>query len=189
MTVGSSDVGTAKTDEHKRLFRHFIEQVWNQGDVSVVDELFAVDFVFHTPAEPEPIQGRDGFKRFIARIRGGFPDVHITIEDLIAEEDTVAARLRMSMTHLGAYQGIPPTGIRLETTQMLIDHFAAGQVQETWQEIDALRVLQALGVAPRPGIGPVGLIAWAFGTVGRFAALQMRHARHRGGERPGQIGR
>jgi hypothetical protein len=60
---------------------------------------------------------------------------------------------------------------------MFFDRMADGKIAESWQEVDALRILTELGVVPPPGLGPAGLIAWAFRTVGRFALLQARHAR------------
>lgn len=171
---------SAAAEANKEVVRRAFEEVWNQRRLEAVDELFAPDFVFHSPAEPEPIRGLDGYKRFVARIRGGFPDVGVRVEDIIAEGDMVAVRVTMEMTHTGTYQGIPPAGKGLRATQMFFDRMADGKIAESWQEIDALRILTELGVVPPPGIGPVGLIAWAFRTVGRFALLQARHAR-RGG--------
>lgn len=133
--------------------------------------------MFRSPAEPDPIRGPDGFKRFVDRIRGSFPDVHVSIEDMLAEGDLVAVRLTMTMTHTAPYQGLPATGRRLTGTQILIDRVADGRIVETWQEVDALGIMQQLGAVPPPGIGPLGLIRWAFATVGRFAVLGARGAR------------
>jgi steroid delta-isomerase-like uncharacterized protein len=164
-------------EANKEVVRRAFEEVWNERRPEAIEELFAPDFVFHSPAEPEPIRGLDGYKQFVARIRGGFPDVRVHVDDMIAEGDVVAVRVTMEMTHTGVYQGIPPAGKRLRATQMFFDRMADGKIAESWQEVDALRILTELGVVPPPGLGPAGLIAWAFRTVGRFALLQARHAR------------
>ena len=165
------------SEANKQVVRRAFEEVWNQRKLEAIDELFAPDFVFHSPAEPEPIRGLEGYRRFVARIREGFPDVRVRVEEILAEGDLVAARVTMEMTHTGIYQGIPPAGKRLRATQIFVDRMAGGKIAEAWQEVDALGILRDLGVVPPPSVGPLGLIAWAFRTVGRFAWLHARHAR------------
>lgn len=168
------------TEAHKRVVRRAFEEVWNERKLEAIDEIFAPDFLFHSPAEPEPIRGLEAYRRYVARIRGGFPDVRVRVEEMIAEGAFVAIRVSMEMTHTAPYQGIPPSGKHLRATQLFLDRMADGKIAESWQEIDALGILRELGVVPPPALGPLGLIGWAFRTVARFAWLHARHARRSG---------
>ena len=99
-----------------------------------------------------------------------------SIHNLLVDGDLVALRLTMTMTHVGEYLGLPPTGRRLEASQMLLDRIAGDRIAASYQEIDALRILTQLGVVPRPGTGPLGLLGWSFGLIGRVTALKAREA-------------
>jgi steroid delta-isomerase-like uncharacterized protein len=169
----------SSNEEKRRVLRQVFEEIWSKGNLELVAAIYSPGYVFHTPAEPEPIRGREAWKEFIERIRSGFPDVQVTVEDVLADGDLAAARTTMRMTHTGEYQGLPPTGTRLEASQTVFARFEDGRIVEGWQEIDALGVMRQLGVVPPAGVGPVGLIGWTFRTIGRIAALTMR-ARRRG---------
>ena len=98
---------------------------------------------------------------------------------MVADEDFVVGRMTLRATHNGAYLGLPPTGTRIEITQMIWVRFDGDRLKEGWQEIDALRLLQQLRVVPPPGVGPLGLIGWTFRTIGRIALLSVRTSRRR----------
>jgi steroid delta-isomerase-like uncharacterized protein len=89
---------------------------------------------------------------YVAALRDAFPDVHITIEDQVAEGDRVVTRWTARGTHTGAFQGIPPTGKRGSMTGIDINRFADGKVVECWTNADDLGLLQQLGVIPTPEI-------------------------------------
>jgi steroid delta-isomerase-like uncharacterized protein len=171
--IGSVGGGRA-AEENERKYREVFERVWNRGDLDYVDVAYHPEYVFHSPAEPEPIRGHEEWKAFINRIRTAFPDVHVEIEETIAAGDGVAGRLRMRMTHTGPYLGLPPTGTVIDATQIVWGRFEDGQMREAWQEIDALGVLRQLGVVPPEGVGPAGLLGWAFRTIARIAWLSAR---------------
>jgi predicted ester cyclase len=80
-----------------------------------------------------------------------FPDLHFTVEDMIAEGDKVVARITMSGTQQGAFMGIPPTGKHVAFTAIDINRIAGGKSVEHWWEMDALGLMQQLGVVPAPG--------------------------------------
>jgi steroid delta-isomerase-like uncharacterized protein len=166
-------------EENKRRLREALEEVWNRRNLDFIDAAYHRDFVFHSPAEPEPIRGPDGYKAFVRRVVGGFPDVRVTIEDIVGEGDVVVVRMTMRAVQSGEYLGLPPTGTPIDTTQMIWARFEGDRIKEGWQEIDAARVLQQLRVAPPPGVGPLGLLGWAFGTIARIAALKARSPRRR----------
>jgi steroid delta-isomerase-like uncharacterized protein len=134
---------------NKALVRRGIEEVYNRGNLASVDEFAASDFVIHLPSED--INGPAGAKRYVAALRAAFPDLHITIEDQIAEGDRVVTRWTARGTHAGEFQGIPPTGKRGSMTGIDIDRVADGKVVECWVNSDDLGLLQQLGVIPVPG--------------------------------------
>jgi predicted ester cyclase len=94
-------------EENKAVIRRLIEEVYNEGNLDVVDELVAPDLFDHA-AVPEHQHGIDGFKHVIEWVRDISPDVHYEIDDIIAEGDKVAVRMTQSGTHTGPIRGIPP---------------------------------------------------------------------------------
>ena len=94
-------------EDNKAVIRRLIEEVYNEGNLDVVDELVAPD-VFNHPAVPEHQHGIDGFKHVIEWVRATSSDVHYDIDDIIAEGDKVAVRMTHSGTHTGSVRGIPP---------------------------------------------------------------------------------
>ncbi len=121
------------------------DEVFNNGNLAVADEVFATDYVEHLPGLPS---GLDGFKHFLAMLRAAFPDLHVTIEDLIGEGDKVVWRWRMHGTQQGELFNLPPTGKQAMWTEIQIGRFADGKLVEHWMSFDRLDMLQQLGVAP-----------------------------------------
>jgi steroid delta-isomerase-like uncharacterized protein len=99
---------------------------------------------------PEEGHGREHFKEFASMYRSAFPDVHMQIEDQIAEGDRVATRWVAIGTHEGDLMGINPTGNRVTVAGMTIDRIADGQIAETWDNYDALGMMQQVGAIPSP---------------------------------------
>jgi steroid delta-isomerase-like uncharacterized protein len=139
------------SEQNKARIRRVIEEVYNRGDLSVVDEVAASDLVIH--ASSQDIRGREGAKQYVATLRAAFPDLHFTIEDQIAEGDRVVTRWTARGTHRGEFQSVPATGrkIRLEGTD--IDRMADGKVVECWAHVDELGLMQQLGVIKADGAG------------------------------------
>src|SRR4051812_32534555 len=100
------------SEANKHLVRRWFEEVWNKGQESTIDELLAPNGVGHGLGEGEAeLHGPAELKQFVRNMRGSFPDVHISVEDLIAEGDRVMARVLVSGTHTGAgVVGAPATG-------------------------------------------------------------------------------
>src|SRR5215213_6032462 len=126
---------------HKALVRRSIESVWNQGAPALIDELIVPDYLQHAQGVPP---GRAGVKQFFAALRVAFPDIQNTIEDMLAEDDTVVWRSTIRGTHTGPFRGILPTD-KQRTSQP-----APGErsVCRNWGEQDNLGLLQQLGVVP-----------------------------------------
>ncbi|MDX1616096.1 MAG: ester cyclase [Candidatus Promineifilaceae bacterium] len=134
-------------EEMIRLHQRHNEEELNQGDLSVVDELFASDYVRHVTGMPD-IVGREAEKQFTAAIRAGFPDIHFTVEDRRVDGNRLFARWTAQGTHRGEYMGIPATGRPVTVAGMVIHRIEEGQFQESWDIVDNLSMLQQLGLVP-----------------------------------------
>jgi predicted ester cyclase len=120
------------TEANKAIVRQLIEEGINQGNLALIDELFDLAFVDHSAPEQPP--GPSGVCYYIAGMRAGFPDLHVSIEDLIAEGDKVVVRTTWRGTHQGTYEGSVPTGKRVARTMMQIFRIVHGKLAEEWNE-------------------------------------------------------
>ncbi len=136
-----------QVEDNKVLVRRAFEEVWSQGKLDVIDEIYDVDYVKHVPGSPD-FHGPEGEKQFATMFRTAFPDIKFTIEDQIAEGYMVVTRWTYSGTHKGEFMGIPPTGVHVTGTGISIDRIAGGKIMEVWTNYDALGMLQQLGVIP-----------------------------------------
>jgi steroid delta-isomerase-like uncharacterized protein len=137
------------TEDNQAKSRRFFEDVWNQGNLAVVDELVAATFVDHGLFPP--VQGLEALKHYVGMYRTAFPDAHFTIEDIISEGDKVVARFTATGTHQGTLLGIAPTGKQVTVTGINITRYEKGKVVEGWNNFDTLGMLQQLGAVPAPG--------------------------------------
>ena len=138
------------TEQNKALVRRFNEEVIDQGNMSLIDKLFAPDYVAH-PTPPGIPPGREGFKLVCAMYFSAFSDIKTTIHDMIAEGDMVAARWTHNCTHKGEFMGIPPTGKSISIEETCFLRIAAGKIAEYWGQMDNMGMMQQLGVIPAPG--------------------------------------
>ena len=138
-------------EENKTVIRRWIE-AFNKRDLEAEADLLAEGFVAHVPAPPRPLdlEGPEAWRRFTAPFVEAFPDLRLTVQDIMAEGDMVAARVAFRGTHRGEFQGIPPTGKEVNFTAMEINRVADGKVQEHRVEIDLLRLMGQLGAIPEP---------------------------------------
>jgi steroid delta-isomerase-like uncharacterized protein len=141
------------SEENKALARRFLEEAFNEGNLGVVDEIVASDYVLHDPALPEEIRGPEGVKGFVQMYRSAYPDTDITVEEQIAEGDDVVTRWTGRGTHQGELLGVPPSGNRVEVAGITIDRISGGKFAESWTIYDALGMLQQIGAIPPPGQG------------------------------------
>jgi len=136
------------SEGNKNAFRRLVEEVWNKGNLPVADELLAATYVDHDPSTPDVGRGPESEKRKATLYRTAFPDFRLTIEDLIAAEETVTARWSCRGTHTGDLRGIAPTGKQFNISGISIARFASGKMVEGWVNWDALGLMQQLGVVP-----------------------------------------
>jgi steroid delta-isomerase-like uncharacterized protein len=134
------------TEENKALLRRFIE-IWNTGNIATADEFVSADLIDHSLPPGLP-PGLAGFKLLVSGFRAAFPDLRITIDDLMAQGDKAAARVTFRGTQMGEFQGIPATGKSFTMGAIGILRFKAGEVVEHWAVLDLLGLLTQLGVAP-----------------------------------------
>jgi steroid delta-isomerase-like uncharacterized protein len=132
------------SEANKAHIRRVIEEVYNRGDLAVVDEVAASDLVIH--ASSQDIRGREGAKQYVTALRAGFPDLRFTIEDQVAEGDQVVTRWSACGTHKGTFQGIPATGRQVRLVGADIDRIVGGKVIECWVHMDELGLMRQLGV-------------------------------------------
>ena len=137
------------TEQNKMLARHLFEEVWNSKNLSVLDEMVAPNFVFHNSVQT--FYGPEGFKQFATTYHTAFPEAHFTIDDVIAEGDTVVLRWTARGTHSGGLLGMAPSGKQVTVSGMTITLLSNGKSVESWGEFDALGMLQQIGVIPMMG--------------------------------------
>lgn len=137
-------------EQNKAIFRAIPEKVVNTGNLDAADHYFAQDFVDHTTPAGLP-NGLAGFKAYITRLRSAFPDVHFTVEDVVAEGETVVVRATARGTMTGDFLEMKATGKTATWTEIHIGRLADGKVVEHWATIDQLGMLQQLGLAATPG--------------------------------------
>ena len=137
-------------EENKTLYRRMIEEVFNGGDLDLVDELISPDYLGHDPSMPEEVRGPEGMRRYVRMLRSAFPDMRIEVEDQLADEYRVATRYVFYGTHEGELMGIPPTGNRVRMSGIGIDSFSDGKLVESWDSPDTLGMMHQLGAIPAP---------------------------------------
>ena len=137
------------TEENKALMRRAYEEVFNNHNAEAIADFVAEDYVEHTPS-PGQGPGIEGAKQYFRGLFTAFPDLHITVEDTIAEGDQVSARAHITGTHQGEFMGMTPTGRQVDITGMDWLRIAGGKVVEHWNQFDDLGMMQQLGVIPAP---------------------------------------
>jgi steroid delta-isomerase-like uncharacterized protein len=125
----------------------FLEFI-NTASEKLAQELISPNAVFHVPGRTEPMRGPAGYLAIIGMMRGGFPDIQWTLEEMVAEGDKVAARFTMRGTHRGTFFGVPPTGKTISVQAMNIYRLSGGQFVEEHGQPDMLGLLQQIGAMP-----------------------------------------
>ena len=121
--------------DNKAIFRRLYEDSWNSGDIAVVDELLAPDFVNHEVVEDTTTPHRQLYKRAVLETRSAFPDWALSIEEMVAEGDLVVARWCARGTHTGEVEGLPPpTGDRLEVRGISMARVREGKIVGFWKQ-------------------------------------------------------
>ena len=136
------------TETNKALIRRWVEDGWNAGNLSIIDQVYAPNVVHHDPRSPAPVTSSEALKQYVSTFLTAFPDLHFTIDDLLAEGDKVFWRFTAQATHSGPLMNIPPTGNSTTVTGMVLFRVANDKIAEVWVNFDTLGMLQAIGVIP-----------------------------------------
>ena len=137
------------SDANKATVQRFVGDLVVKGNLDVVDELVADDYVEHSPLPGLPT-GKAGLKQLATMFRTGFPDLAISDEDLIAEGDKVVMRQVTTGTHQGEFMGIAATGRKITVNEIHVVRLTNGQIVEHWGVEDSLGMMQQLGVIENP---------------------------------------
>ena len=136
------------TEENKAVVRRFYEEC-NKGNMAALEELYAApNYVWHGTGVFRDMD-LAGSKQLWAAWWTAFPDLHYTVEDLIAEGDKVVARQTFRGTHQGEIMGVPATGKVVTWTAIIISRFAGGKFVDDWENLDLLGLMQQLGAIPQ----------------------------------------
>jgi predicted ester cyclase len=140
-----------RNTENEQLVRRVIDEGFSQGRLEVIDELFAPDAIENQVRGPGPRQsGAEGAKAVITGLRGAFPDLRYTIEDLISDDDKVWVRMIGHGTNLGPYMGHPPTGRSIAIDVIDIVRIKDGRIVEHWGVPDRLGAMMQMGILGQP---------------------------------------
>jgi steroid delta-isomerase-like uncharacterized protein len=135
-------VSSAVEENNKAIFRRYIEEVWNQGNLEFADEIFD-RYVSHQPDGSVLERGPEDVKRFVSEFRAAFPDLRLSIEEQIADGDKVVIRATFRGTHQREFRGMAPTGKEVEVKGITIFRFSSeGKVVESWDSYDQLRMMR-----------------------------------------------
>jgi steroid delta-isomerase-like uncharacterized protein len=140
--------------ENKALVKRFYEEVWDNGNLDVCDEVFAQDYVRHDLRPSEPAPGPEGQKQIAADFRSAFPDLHVGVDLLVAEDDYVVGRWTASGTHRGAWGTLEPTGRQTTFSAVNVFRFENGKVAEIWNHRDDLALREQIGSPIYAGARP-----------------------------------
>ncbi|MFJ2703811.1 ester cyclase [Streptomyces sp. NPDC087428] len=143
-------MSTARSTDNRAALGRLHEAV-NRGDAELIektiDELFEPDVLIRTPL-PVEATGAQALKEVFTTLCRAFPDLHIEVDDMIAEGDRMVSRNTVTGTHLGDYMGLRPTGRPVTYNEIFIFRFVGDRIAETWGVVDVLAQMRQLGVAP-----------------------------------------
>lgn len=136
---------------NRDVFQQYIEQAWNGGDVAVLENILAPELVCHDPFIAEHEAGITGMQDMVTAFRTGLPDLQLTVDSMIADDNTVWAQITLTGTHSGVLELAPGTAFTpsenpVELTQTVIARFENGRIAELWMEMDTLALTNQLGI-------------------------------------------
>jgi steroid delta-isomerase-like uncharacterized protein len=130
-------------DKNKAIYREFIQTVFNEGRLDNLDKFLAPSYVIRD-APPGSLPGAEGVKQVVTMFRGAFPDLEITLDEVIAEDEVVAASSTVRGTHLGEIFGIPPTGRVVSIASLTMVRIVDGRLVESRVKNDTGELMRQL---------------------------------------------
>lgn len=146
--IKHANEGNMSAEENKTIVRRFFEEGPSKGNISAADDLLSPDFAMHVPLPASP--GVEGINEVITACRAAFEHLNVTVEDMIAEGNTVAARFTARGVHKGNFMDLPATGKPITMTGIEIFRIKDGKIIELWGEANLLGLMQQLGIVPAP---------------------------------------
>src|SRR5919202_6569379 len=120
------------SEKNKVLVRRWLDEVFTRADLDEADELFTLNYALHDQSFPHDVHGPEGIRRYVTAYRAAFPDLRVTVEDQLAEEDRVVTRWTLRGTHQGEFLGLTPTGDEVTVSGIEFDRIVGGRIDETW---------------------------------------------------------
>ena len=146
--MGTTRTGRGKTfvrDQNKILVQRFFDEVFNNARPGAIDGLIADDYLDHS-ATPEQAPGPTGARQMHDVFRTAFPDLRVTVHEMLAEGDFVACRTTFAGTSRGPLMGAPPTGKPVQLSSMVFLRLRNGKIVERWEQADLLGLMLQLGI-------------------------------------------
>jgi len=171
-TTATASVTPDQLEANRQLAYRFYDQLWNKGNYDAAPELLHPDHFDHSMPIPGLSQGRDGVLDLMRTFRAAFPDLFMSVDMVIAQDDLVGEVLTLRGTHTGSFLGIPATGKPVEIRSVNVCRIEDGLVRERWGASDDLGLLQQLGILPAPGTR-----GWTASL--KAAGAQVRIRKHR----------
>jgi steroid delta-isomerase-like uncharacterized protein len=137
------------SEESKAIVLRWFAEL-DRGNLDIVEELIAEDYVDHNPALPNLSPGREGVRQYVRILKTAFPDAKHVIDDIIAEDDKVMTRVTARGTFLGECIGYQPTGRTVEISGIAVHRVASGRLIEHWAHADIAGFMHQLGAGPEP---------------------------------------
>lgn len=139
------------SEQNKTIVRRLFDELWNKGNLPVADELIAPTYAHHDASTPDFGRGPESEKKRATLYRTAFSDLRLTVEDMIAEGETVVARWSCRGSHKGDLNGMAATGKQFVISGVSVVRFSGGKMVEGWINWDALGLMQQLNVVPELG--------------------------------------
>ena len=137
--------------DNKAIVRRLYEEVWNKRRLELVDEIISPSHAIHDPTASGSAVGPEAYKRQVTRFITAFPDLRLTIEDMVGENEKLAVAWTISGTHKGEFMGIPATNKKVSVDGITINHIVNAKIMDSYISWDAWGAMQQLGVVPALG--------------------------------------
>jgi steroid delta-isomerase-like uncharacterized protein len=137
-------------EQNKSIVYRWVEEAWNHGNFSSAQSLYPSTYTLHDSSTPEPVVGPHALAAFIGVFRSGIPDLHMTVEQMVAEGEVVSWRFKVEGTQTGELFGTPPSGNRVVVTGTVTSRFENGKWAEDYSNFDLFGLLSQIGAIPAP---------------------------------------
>ena len=135
-------------DQNKAVYRRFIQEVFNEGRLDMLEQLLSPSYIYQD-APPGTPPNADGIRQVVTNARTAFPDLKVTIEDMVGEGDKICARLTTRGTHKGVFFDIPPTGKTISMKGLTMIHIVDGRMAASWVLNDVMSLMNQLGAGSK----------------------------------------